>query len=208
MKRTRRTAFVLSLMAMAFLTIGHAADDPVGQSGATELAKLKAQLEQQQKQIEQLSAMLAQQKKMMDHVVATGASAPATAPATPAAPAHMLPNLGEVASSTPMVPPAPPAPAPPRVRPASACRGSFGAAATQDWRCHHPAHRIHGFHGGVEERERRRIHRQQLRQRAVRQRLYRNLETFRVPLQPAELADRLPRRRQREGRAHHRLQRE
>jgi hypothetical protein len=66
------------------------------------LAKLKAQLEEQQKQIEQLSAMLSAQKKMLDRLSTTGSVAPS----------HMLPNLGEVASTTPMLPPAPPAPAP------------------------------------------------------------------------------------------------
>jgi len=71
MKRTQRTAFVLSLMAVAFLSTGRAADDPADKttstaSNSTELAKLKAQIEEQQKQIEQLSAMLAAQKKMVD----------------------------------------------------------------------------------------------------------------------------------------------
>jgi hypothetical protein len=107
MKRTRRAAFVLSLMAMTFLTIGQAQDNQADKTGTTELAKLKAQLEEQQKQIEQLSAMLAAQKKVLDQVAATAAAAPA-----PVAPVRMLPNLGEVASTTPMVPPAPPAPAP------------------------------------------------------------------------------------------------
>jgi hypothetical protein len=116
------------MMAMSFLTTGHAADDPADKTSTTELAKLRAQLDEQQKQIEQLSAMLAQQKKMLDRFAAsstaaptaptaTAAAAPATtvptpAGSTPSAPTHMLPNLGEVASATPMVPPAPPAPAP------------------------------------------------------------------------------------------------
>jgi uncharacterized coiled-coil protein SlyX len=97
----------MSLMAVTFLGTGNAADGPAdtattsttGNSG--ELAKLKAQLEAQQKQIEQLSAMLAAQKKELDQVSAS-----------PAAPVRMLPNLGEVASTTAVLPPAPPAPAP------------------------------------------------------------------------------------------------
>ncbi|MEI9973544.1 MAG: hypothetical protein WDO73_16780 [Ignavibacteriota bacterium] len=107
------------MMATSFLSVGYAADDPNDKS--SELAKLKAQLEAQQKQIEQLSDMLVQQKKLIEQVTASGnsVSAPAavastsTAPAAPAAPAvRMLPNLGEVASATPVMPPPPPAPAP------------------------------------------------------------------------------------------------
>ena len=56
MTRTRRAAFLLSMMAMSFLTVGHAADDQADKNA--ELAKLKAQLEQQQEQIEQLSCLL------------------------------------------------------------------------------------------------------------------------------------------------------
>ena len=107
MKRSRRAALVLSLMAATFLGTVRAADDPADKtttsttSNAAELAKLKAQLEEQQKQIEQLSAILAAQKRMLDQVSAS-----------PAQPAHILPNLGEVASTTPMVPPVPVVPAP------------------------------------------------------------------------------------------------
>ena len=109
MKRTRRTAFVLALTAVSFLASGRAAEDPADKSAtktnsATELAKLKAQLEAQQKQIEQLSAMLAAQKRMIDEVSTTGQVAPAP----------KLPSLGEVASTTPMVPAAPPVPIPRR----------------------------------------------------------------------------------------------
>jgi hypothetical protein len=119
MKRTRRAAFVLSMMATSFLSTGYAADDDKN----SELAKLKAQIEEQQKQIEQLSNMLAQQKKMIEQVVASN-NASQTATQSPAAvasnspapssgtPVRMLPNLGEVASATPVMPPPPPAPAP------------------------------------------------------------------------------------------------
>ena len=139
MKRTRRAAFVLSMMAMGFLTVGHAQDDQADR--AKELAKLKAQIEEQQKQIEQLSKMIGEEKKVLDKVAESKSAAPAATPATantaatstavPAAPAssvaaaspastdspsatpvHMLPNMGDVASSTPMLPPPPPAPAP------------------------------------------------------------------------------------------------
>ena len=119
MTHTRRVAFILSLLAMSSLTVGYAQDNQSGQTA--DVAKLKAQLEEQQKQIEQLSKMLAEQKKLLDKVVSASDSAPAASASTAAtaapAPApsngvHMLPNLGEVASSTPMVPPPPPPPAP------------------------------------------------------------------------------------------------
>jgi hypothetical protein len=95
------------MMAVSFLSTGRAADDPADKSTSTaisaaELAKLRAQLEEQQKQIEQLSAILAEQKKVLDQV----SSAARTAPI------HMPPNLGEVASTTPMLPPAAATPAP------------------------------------------------------------------------------------------------
>ena len=123
MTRTRRAAFLLSMMAMSFLTVGKAADDQADKNA--ELAKLKAQLEQQQKQIEQLSKMLMEQRKVLDQVASSSNAAPAAAgsPAStnadaaavapaPATPVRMLPNMGEVASSTPMLPPPPPSPAP------------------------------------------------------------------------------------------------
>jgi hypothetical protein len=96
MKRTRRAAFVLSMMAMSLLTVGHAADDPADKS--TELAKLKAQLEEQQKQIDQLSNMLVQQKKLIEQFAASSSAASAAVAAnTVAAPAV-------VATSTVAVP--------------------------------------------------------------------------------------------------------
>jgi hypothetical protein len=113
MKRTRRAASLLSLMLVSFLTIGQAQDDP-SRTGSTEVAKLKAQLEEQQKQIEQLSAMLAAQKKQIDQIVNTPAVVSAAAPAVvaPSTPVRMLPNLGDVASGTPMLPPPLPRPTP------------------------------------------------------------------------------------------------
>ena len=128
MKRSRRTAFVLSLMAVAFLSTGRAADDPAANaaakttsaaSNAAELAKLKAQLEEQQKQIEQLSAMLAAQKRMLDQVSTAG----------PSEPLHKLPSLGEVASTTPMLPPVPATPAPRVFDPQAAAAPSAEASS-------------------------------------------------------------------------------
>lgn len=114
----RRAAFVMSMMAMSFVTLGHAADDQADQK--SDVAKLKQQLEQQQKQIEELNKALADQKKVLDKVAASSDASPAAASTAPAStPAqgsspqvHMLPNMGEVASSTPVLPPPPPAPAP------------------------------------------------------------------------------------------------
>jgi hypothetical protein len=130
------------MMAMSFLTVGHAADDQSDK--AKELAKLKAQIEEQQKQIEQLSKLLMEEKKLLDKASESSSATPAAAtapaatnevaatstaaPAAPAAsvaaaspasadssssiPVRMLPNMGEVASSSPMLPPPPPAKAP------------------------------------------------------------------------------------------------
>ena len=124
------------MMAMSFLTVGHAQDDQADK--AKELAKLKAQIEEQQKQIEQLSKMLVEQKKVLDRVAdsepaapaatsapaaastpapaapaaAVAAASPASTDSTPSSPVHMLPNMGEVASSSPILPPPPPGPAP------------------------------------------------------------------------------------------------
>jgi hypothetical protein len=108
-------------MAMGFSTIGSAQDDTSGKASSSELAKLKAQLEEQQKQIEQLSTMIAAQKKALDQVTATQAQP------VPATPSHMLPNLGEVASTTPMLPPAPAVPLPNLNPPAQAASGSTPA---------------------------------------------------------------------------------
>jgi hypothetical protein len=115
-------------MAVAFLSTGRAADDPAANaaakttsaaSNAAELAKLKAQLEEQQKQIEQLSAMLAAQKRMLDQVSTAG----------PAEPLHKLPSLGEVASTTPMLPPVPATPAPRVFDPQAAAAPSAEASS-------------------------------------------------------------------------------
>jgi hypothetical protein len=117
------------MIAMGFVAIGRAQDDPAAKSGSPELAKMKAQLEEQQKQIEQLTAILAQQKKVLDQVTSTSSTssssastasaandtaAPAVAaPAVSPAPTpHMLPNMGDVASGTPMLPPPMPGPTP------------------------------------------------------------------------------------------------
>ena len=93
-------------MAVAFLGTGRAADPPANPNGAAttnaspELAKLKAQLDEQQKLIEQLRTALEAQQKILEQVTASR---------------RMMPNLGEVASTTPTLPSAPTA-APPSPR--------------------------------------------------------------------------------------------
>ena len=95
------------MMAMSFLSTGRAADDPAEKTSTTELAKLKAQLDEQQKQIEQLSALLAQQKKLLEGVAASTAAAAPAAPApaatVAAAPAPVAPATSAVAAAVPAV---------------------------------------------------------------------------------------------------------
>jgi hypothetical protein len=114
MYRARKAGFVLSCIAVTMMNAAWA-DDPVpapataaGADSSAELRRLKTQLDQQQKQIEQLRAALEAQSKMLDKI---GATEKTGAPA--AAAEHVTPrNLGQVASTTPMLPPAPPTPAP------------------------------------------------------------------------------------------------
>ncbi len=71
---------------------------------SSDVDKLKAQLAQQQMQLEQLKAAMEAQKKMIEALSKTAGSAPVAAAApAPAKPA----SLGDVASLTPMVPAAP-----------------------------------------------------------------------------------------------------
>ncbi|MBZ5725894.1 MAG: hypothetical protein LAP87_12960 [Acidobacteriia bacterium] len=106
MNRSRTAALALCSMAVAFLGTGRAADPPANPNGAAttnaspELAKLKAQLDEQQKLIEQLRTALEAQQKILEQVTASR---------------RMMPNLGEVASTTPTLPSAPTA-APPSPR--------------------------------------------------------------------------------------------
>ncbi len=80
---------------------------------STELTRLKAQLEQQQKQIEALQQALAGQQKLLNKAIennktadkAEGASTGSAASTAAAEPEHKAPNLGDVASTTPIIPP-------------------------------------------------------------------------------------------------------
>jgi hypothetical protein len=82
------------------------AADPAAASAASadsaaELRRLKTQLDEQQKQIEQLRAALEAQRNVLEKMIATADTAQ-----------HVTPrNLGQIASTTPLVPPAPPTPA-------------------------------------------------------------------------------------------------
>src|ERR1017187_5605009 len=101
MTKSRTAAFALSLMALAFLGTGFAADPAdntkTPASTAAEVAALKTQLAAPQNQIDQLQTALRPQMRRLDQMAAkTGAAGPA--PPRPA-------GLGEIASTTPMLPP-------------------------------------------------------------------------------------------------------
>jgi hypothetical protein len=102
-------------MLAFFLSTAWAADSKHGPDGAAssaEVRHLKTQLDEQQKQIEELRAALSAQMKMLEKVTATANAAADAPPHTPP------PNQGLMASTAPMVAPAPPAPAPsPRYTP-------------------------------------------------------------------------------------------
>jgi hypothetical protein len=93
-------------MAVAFVGTVWAADSPATPDPASapaptsaDLAKLKAQLDEQKKLIEQLRSALDAQQKMLEQVTATS-----TAPAQqPAGPQHKMASAGEVASITPVL---------------------------------------------------------------------------------------------------------
>jgi hypothetical protein len=87
------------------------------QPDASDVAVLKAQLAEQQKQIDQLKVALEEQKKLIERSMKTTATEDKREFALPRNKA-----LGEVASTTPYIPPAPaPAPlAPPVIEPAQA----------------------------------------------------------------------------------------
>ena len=84
----------LTVMVSTILTApyGLAQQQPAGQVSPAEISDLKAQLAEQQKQIEQLRGMLIEQKKLLEER-ASDRVKPA--------------NLGQVASTTPVVPVAP-----------------------------------------------------------------------------------------------------
>ncbi len=97
MSKTLRGALLLPLF-LSVLRSGSAADDATTAPGsAIELAKLRTQLAEQQKQIEQLSAAVRAQQQMLERLAG---SAPSRAAA-----------LGELASTAPMLPPPQSAPA-------------------------------------------------------------------------------------------------
>lgn len=114
--------FVITAVLCAALAAPMAlwgADDPPPASGNTsqsdELARLKAQLEQQQKQIETLQQALTEQQKLVEKAISNKGDKPAvagTAPAAAQTPAaataeetdRKAPNLGDVASTTPIIP--------------------------------------------------------------------------------------------------------
>jgi hypothetical protein len=98
MKATIRNPLVLFMASLlAILPLG--AQSPLDRS---EVAALKTQLAEQQKQIDQLKLALEEQKKMIERSMKTGATEGKREFALPRNKA-----LGEVASTTPYIPPAP-----------------------------------------------------------------------------------------------------
>jgi hypothetical protein len=101
MIRLRIKTVVLSSVVVALLNPAWAADPPASPASsasaptAIDIAKLKAQLDEQQKQIEQLRAALEMQRKMLDQVGVTST------------PERKNQSLGETASAVPMILPAP-----------------------------------------------------------------------------------------------------
>jgi len=110
--RSRTKTLVCLSMAAVLLVPAWAADpatSPASPAPAAttpaDIAKLKAQLDQQQKQIEQLLAALAAQRTMLDQA---GMATPAADPVQQ----HITPADRLIASTTPMALPPLPAPAP------------------------------------------------------------------------------------------------
>ena len=113
MNRVGRAGLMVSYVAVAAMSMHPAwgADPPPAPpadaattDSSAELRRLKDQLDEQRKQIEQLRSMLEAQSKMIEKM---------GTPPTFEAGQHVTPrNLGQVASTTPMLPPAPPAAAP------------------------------------------------------------------------------------------------
>jgi hypothetical protein len=108
-------AAVLLLPAWAVDPAAPSASPAPAATTPADIAKLKAQLDQQQKQIEQLMAALAAQRTMLEQ-------AGMASPATDQVPQHATPPDRLIASTTPMaLPPATPAPIPaPMASPAAA----------------------------------------------------------------------------------------
>ena len=111
MRFSTKTVICLSMAAVLLVPVWAADPAPSSASPApaaatpADIAKLKAQLDQQQKEIEQLLAALAAQRKMLDQAgIAT--------PAADQVPQHITPADRLIASTTPMALPPAPAPAP------------------------------------------------------------------------------------------------
>ena len=113
-------------LLVAVLLAGNGIMDAADGSGADDIATLRAQIAEQQKQLEALQVALANQQKLLERAV-TNANAPA--PSQPAHPVH----LGEVTSLTPMIPPAPVNPTLPVAAAAQPGRSSNGNPCEQGY---------------------------------------------------------------------------
>ena len=109
MNKLRYVRIAVSCAALLLSSVAWGADaaqpapDPATTPAAsqpTEIERLKAQLELQQRQIHDLQIALEQQQKAIDKV-ATSEAAP---PAPSSEPEHKAPNLGDVASTAPIIP--------------------------------------------------------------------------------------------------------
>ncbi|HUA20863.1 MAG TPA: hypothetical protein VMB25_19075 [Bryobacteraceae bacterium] len=121
--KTLGSAILCTTALLASLAGGLMAQAPTAESqpSQSDVAALKAQLAEQQKQIDQLKATLDEERKLIERTVSASTPAPATparatlAPGTPAADNQAqqefaLPRnkaLGDVASASPILPPAP-----------------------------------------------------------------------------------------------------
>jgi hypothetical protein len=90
---------------------------PAGQPADSDVATLKAQLAEQQKEIDALKAAVEEQKKLMERTSTSSNTAASTSSGTSASgqDTFALPRskaLGDVASTTPIIPPVPPVVAP------------------------------------------------------------------------------------------------
>src|ERR1017187_5023004 len=106
MYRARRAGVVLSCVAAMMMNVAWAGDPAPapapGADSSAELRRLKSQLDEQRKQIEQLLATVEAQGKLLEKI---GATIAATEHNTPR-------NPGLLASTTPMFAPPAPTPAP------------------------------------------------------------------------------------------------
>ena len=106
-RSSSKTGLTLMCAALTLCQPVWAADPPPAPANAAvDVAKLKAQLDEQQKEIEKLRSLLETQQKMLSQLLSVSASAPASP-----APERRSQSVGQVASAVPMIVPSSAAPA-------------------------------------------------------------------------------------------------